>query len=248
MPGDSKAVFEKVVTRDALSSLYGAGHVNVTRTRECVAMPGTRDQVVLSPPEINTGLLRLWEEGVAYDPCGAEPHAAGDLVVKAERSTTTRGLIDPWPHRTYGNPPYGKSLLDPEIELPLLREEERIRAEAKAAGKSPKWPKGSGLPLKKAGLWDWLTMQLANSKGESVVLAPNRTNRRWMRAWRANVNGLVELDPLKFVGHPQAFPAPLVLGFVGPDERVPAFHAAFSHLGDPVLPPLEGRVHFGGMD
>jgi len=237
--------------KNAMSSLYGEGHVeaeklNKTRARECVAMPGTRNQTILSPESIAQGLRELWSDGVAYDPCYPD-HGSEGYIIDAEKRTSTRGLMDRWIHKTYANPPYGKSLFDVDSQIDDLRLEEKLRAEAKAAGKkSVKWPKGSGLPLKKAGLKDWLDMQL-KGEGESVLLCPNRTNRKWLREWRASVDALVELNPLSFLGHEQAFPAPLVLGFVlnpvrdepvdkdWKEYRIESFFSAFSHLGDPVI-------------
>jgi hypothetical protein len=200
-------------------------------------MPGVRDQVVYTPQSVVDGLLKFWPGGVAYDAAGAD----GSLVA-ATKTTEHRGLIDPWPDRTYCNPPYGASLFDPANEFETAAAEVRIRNAAKAAGKkSVKWPKG--MPIKKAGLKDWLSFQLDMSEGESIMLVPNRTHRKWLRAWRREVHALVELDPLTFRGHKQAFPAPLVLGLVrvGPYvtevskvfHRIQAFYRAFAHLGDP---------------
>ena len=183
-------------------------------------MPGTRNQVVLTPQCIVDGLVQLFGR-IEYDAAGAE-----GSIVPARRMTTSRGLLDPWPDKTYCNPPYGKSLRDPDNQLELLIEETRIREAAKAAGKPPRFP--DGLPVPKCSLKDWLKMQLAG--GESVMLVPNRTHRKWLRKWRRAVDGLVELDPLKFHGWKQAFPAPLVLGYKGPEPG--RFWAAFSHVGD----------------
>lgn len=230
-----------VAERNALQPLYGDGHLNATRTRECVAMPGVRDQRVLTPQCVVDGLLALWADGVAYDAAGAP-----ESLIGAARQTETRGLVDPWPDRTYCNPPYGECLFDPEtqrpdylIELELRRQRKAVtdaRKKAKKVGeKPPATPMPAlppGLPLKKAGLIDWLDQQLRFSEGESVMLVPNRTHRRWLRMWRAEVDGLVELDPLAFLGAKSAAPFPLVFGYVGP--RVDAFHKAFAHLGDPV--------------
>lgn len=228
---------------NALASLYGDGHLNAVRTRECVAMPGARDQVVRTPQGVVDGLRTLWPEGVAFDPCGAE-----GSIVGAARSTATRGLLQQWPHRTYANPPYGESLRDPEREVPLVEAEIALKAEeaerARSEGRKPRPLRtiAPGAVVERCGLWDWLAHHLAATEGESVMLVPNRTNRKWLRQWRAQVDGLVELDPLVFLGHRQAFPAPLVLGFLCrllPEdaalkaERVRAFHRAFAHLGDP---------------
>lgn len=238
---------------DALSSLYGKGHaqatLNTTRTRECVAMPGVRNQVILTARTIIDGLRIFWPKGIAYDPAGAPGSFVG-----AARSTETRGLIDMWPPRTYCNPAYGTSLFDPENQMEAYLEECQLRDDYRDINSSRKekelkplpipWPKG--LPIKpKAGLKDWLEMQLTKSEGESIMLVPNRTNRKWFRAWRRKVTALVELDPLTFHGFPQSFPAPLVLGFMLrlPKEqwvaspvhtRVLDFFKAFKHVGDPV--------------
>lgn len=230
------------------SSLYGEGHLNATRTRECVAMPGVRDQRVQTPDCIIQALWDLWENGIAYDPA----HCEGSLV-NADACTSTRGLIDPWPDFTYCNPPYGQSLFDPENEMETHLAELEIRNKRKAVrdhnkahpnDKRPMPKFAPGMPIKKAGLKDWLQMQtdLSLPRREIVMLVPNRTNRPWFRKWRRYCDGLVELNPLafrKFNGktgkweqQKSAFPAPLVLGYTG--VAVGRFHRAFSHLGDPV--------------
>lgn len=221
------------MTKNALNSLYGEGHSQATDEGK-----GIRNQEILTPQCIVDGLLKFWPEGIAYDTAWAPGQ-----ILKADRYSNAHGLIDPWPHRTYCNPPYGTSLFDPVSEATLWEEEQRIRNEAKAIQTSPKFP--PGLPLKKAGLKDWLKMQLTKSEGESIMLVPNRTHRKWLRDWRRQVTALVELDPLTFHGFPQSFPAPLVLGLVtdaslgwragrpSRDMRVRDFHKAFAHVGDP---------------
>lgn len=234
---------DEEVTKNAIHSLYGEGHVNATRTRECVAMPGVRNQVVLTGEPIVRGLHRLWDGEIAYDAA----HAKGgwvetdkrkkkfewfDSIVNAMVSTSTRGLLDPWPHKTYCNPPYGASLFDPENEMEAYELELEIRDAAKKNGTKAVFPEG--LPIKKASLCHWLMHQLEHSEGESVMLVPNRTQRDWFRTWRDEVDGLFELNPQKFLGYKQAFPAPLVLGYVG--DRIDRFWWAFEGLGDPVYP------------
>lgn len=232
---------------DALKSLYGAGHAAAsraelakTRTRECVAMPGARNQTVLTPQTVIDGLLALWPEGIAFDAA----HGPESIVPAAEK-TSTRGLLDSWPHRTYANPPYGACLRNPARDGAAAHEHEVSKAAEKAAAKAEKRkPRSIRRPdsIEVAGLGDWLEHQLERSEGESVVLAPVRTHRKWFRAWLRRLGAAVFLDPLKFEGYAQAFPAPLVLGFyIGPqarialvEERVVAFVRAFAHLGDPL--------------
>jgi hypothetical protein len=131
--------------------------------------------------------------------------------------------------KTYGNPPYGVSLKDPENQMSDYLLELKLRAEHKASGKkgSPKFP--PGLPVPKCGLADWLAMHAQS--WESILLVPNRTHRKWLRAWRKQCTSLIEMDPLAFHGQKQAAPFPLVLGYRGDEDDY--FVDCFSHLGDP---------------
>lgn len=194
---------------------------------------GPREQTVLTPQCIADRLLELWPQGVAYDPCWAP-----GTLVESLAHTSTRGLLDPWPDRTYCNPPYGSCYVAPADDAELIEAERLERAAAKAEGRKVRKPEGGWAP--KANLEDWLGKQLhywfAYGR-DSVMLVPNRTHRRWFRHWRNDVTAVIELDPLTFVGFKAAFPAPLVLGYCGYDAQ--RFLRAFGDLGDPV--PLDGR-------
>lgn len=181
---------------------------------------GPREQTVLTPQVIVDGLLCLWG-AIGYDPCWA-PGA----LTNPEHKTSTRGLRDPWRDRTYCNPPYGRCYVDPEGDAELIVVEEIERRRAKAEGRAVKTPKG-GWALR-ANLSNWLDKQLAWNV-ESVMLVPNRTHRKWLREWKCALDAFVELDPLKFHGFASAFPAPLVLGYLGTNPR--RFGACFAHLG-----------------
>lgn len=230
---------------NALNSLYGDGHANATRTRECVAMPGVREQVVLTPRPIVIGLESFWNGGVEYDPC----HAPGSLIC-ARRYTRTRGLIDPWPDKTYGNPPYGKSLPDPKkqawpwIAEQVVRERQKqakernkLRKSGDLPGKAERIPRfPDGLPTKTVLLDAWMNHQLEYSEGESLLLVPVRTHRKWMRSWLHRVDDALFLDPLAFHGEKQSAPFPLVLGYVSryTNPRIDKFREAFAHVGEPI--------------
>jgi hypothetical protein len=74
----------------------------------------------------------------------------------------------------------------------------------------------------------------ARAQVECALLCPMRSHRKW---WRRDVlraaDAIVFLDPLKFEGFAQSFPAPLCLAYKGPNtERVAP---AFAKLGDTVL-------------
>lgn len=221
------------MTKNALNSLYGEGHAQATDEGK-----GIRNQEVLTPQGIVDGLLKFWPEGILYD-------ASSDVGehIPCEDGTGVQGLMASWPDRTYCNPPYGVSLFDPAMENSLWEEEKRIRQEAKANKVAPKFP--HGLPLKKAGLKDWLKMQLIKSEGESIMLVPNRTHRKWFRGWKRKVTAMIELDPVTFHGWSSSCPFPLVLGLLTDaslgwragrpscEMRVRDFHEAFAHVGDP---------------
>lgn len=228
------------MTKNALKSLYGTGHADAAEKGK-----GIRNQVVLTPTNIIEGLEKFWPEGILYD-------AASDLAchIACEDGTGTRGLIDPWPDRSYCNPPYGTSLFDPVSELDAFIHECQIRKDHRETSerwkardlKPPPLVFPEGLPIKpKAGLKDWLKMQITKSEGESIMLVPNRTHRKWFRDWRRQVTALVELDPVTFHRWSSSCPFPLVLGLrvIGRDTnktaaRIGKFHEAFAHVGDPV--------------
>lgn len=182
------------MTTDALNSLYGQGHLDATRTRECVAMPGKREQTVFTPQVIVDVLLKLWGS-IEYDCCHGEPGvvltATGreakkakrlppdqamqvalgfavqvESIVPARRRTSTRGLIDPWPRHSYANPPYGT-------------------------------------------LAEWLDWSLKQFEPH-VMLVPVRPHRKWWRKW-ARERQIIYLNPLTFLGYDGSFPAPLCL-------------------------------------
>lgn len=93
---------------NATKSLHGEGHANATRTRECVAMPGLREQEILTPPSIIRALKALWPNGIALDPCcptWCNPTGAARSYSGGE---VDDGLREPWEDRTYANPPYGE--------------------------------------------------------------------------------------------------------------------------------------------
>jgi len=243
--------------KDGLYSLWGEGHLNATRTRECVAMPGARNQVVCTGREISARVENFFDlprpvdqkrrEGtraIAYDPCGCEPEHDHLMTYTASESTRTRGLIDPWPDRTLANPPYGRSLFDPESEMERHKAENHIREQSKRKGITPVYPWGK--PLKMAGLKDWLDHQIKASEGRSIMVSPVRSNRRWWREWARCMTGIVFLDPHKFAGYKQAFPAPLCLGYFVPGP-IPGlekssdptmredFFGCFEDIGDPIF-------------
>lgn len=66
---------------------------------------------------------------------------------------------------------------------------------------------------------------------EQVWLVPVRTHRKWWRAARDACNLVVWMDPIKFVGYADQFPAAVALFYRG--RRAFDAHDLFSPLGDP---------------
>lgn len=189
---------------DAAKSLYGKGHLDATRTRECVAMPGKREQSVYTPLYILDRVRIVWPEGIQLDPCSSnEPAAEGywykegskkkwqpgvpepNSLVRAAQVYTVEddGLAQPWVDRTFWNPPY-------------------------------------------ATLKDWIAKD-RDEDVESIGLVPARTHRKWLdlRAF----DRVCFCDPVKFYGHRAAFPQPVLLLGLHVDKD--AFDEAFSDIG-----------------
>lgn len=78
-------------------------------------------------------------------------------------------------------------------------------------------------------------VKFAKTTTEVALLCPARSHRKW---WRKNVmmasDAIVYLNPLRFEGFPQTFPAPLVLAYKGPRAKVAILTREFAHLGDTV--------------
>lgn len=164
----------------ALKSLYGEGHVNATRTRECVAMPGLREQSVCTPAVIVDRLVKFWGDYPEMDPAWCP----GQLV--RARCYPADGLVAHWPRRTYCNPPYG--------------------------------------PLEQ-----WL--EHGGDFEDVIWLVPVRTHRTWFREFWHKLDARIALDPVVFVGHKHGFPAPLLLGYRGPEVLARRFEMEFKDLG-----------------
>lgn len=65
-----------------------------------------------------------------------------------------------------------------------------------------------------ADLQAWLAKAVASAvppRSRVVVLAPVRSHRSWWRRAARSAGVVVELDPVRFVGYDDAFPAPLCL-------------------------------------
>ena len=185
---------------DALSSLYGQGHVDATRTRECVAMPGLREQTVFTPMEIVTALIALWGR-VAYDPCHGHP---GAVLTRSGRKLgkLAKLMADGWTREKLVAEGHANATAS---VVPAERKTD-------SRGLIDPWVDATfcNPPYGELRAWlEWAMAQLV----DHIMLVPVRPHRTWWRKWAATIppEDLVYLNPVKFVGYDQAFPAPLCL-------------------------------------
>lgn len=189
---------------DALLSL-----VDGTRT-------GTREQRIHTPAGVVRALRGLWPEGIALDPCGSPP----DLATRIESG----GWVEYAPGWWCARP----ETLDPKKPAPKPKNAEEIAAffppsivgaadqcypEIGRDGLAEAWPERTYFNPPFDALAPWLAKYRA--AWEVVGLVPVRTHRRWFRESIARSTSVHFLDPLKFVGHSAAFPAPLCLLYRG---------------------------------
>lgn len=178
---------------------------------------GTRTQRVYTPREVVSVLDELWPEGVFCDPT-AGPDQLVDAMIKIMPPANGCRYVD---------------------EIPLIGEDGEAVWAPDAKGKlklvyipappgCPVWPERTYGNPEFGDLKPWIR-QFAES-WECVFLFPVRTNRTW---WRRAILGpdvcRAWLDPIKFVGHDQAFPAPLVLAYRG--DRRDTYKAAVERAG-----------------
>lgn len=95
-------------------------------------------------------------------------------------------------------------------------------------GLAADWPDRTFVNPPYAELKRWFAHESGRVR-ETVWLVPVRPHRKWFRAWARTLHVIVWLDPLKFVGHKCAFPAPLMLGYTG--RRQDHFTCAAKPLG-----------------
>src|SRR5690606_17077071 len=80
------------------------------------AMPGSREQTVISPPKLISCVNEFFA-GEWYDPCPVDGQ---------------NGFLTSWGAKSYANPPFGKSLFNPERDGQAYREILARQAEMKA--------------------------------------------------------------------------------------------------------------------
>ncbi|TXH14809.1 MAG: hypothetical protein E6R03_08490 [Hyphomicrobiaceae bacterium] len=236
--------------KNALDSLYNGG------------LTGQRIQTVLTPQAILEPLRTVFGGPIGMDPVWA-PGSLTEPLVKVElpwdvlwaRVEELAGDLA-YPNIITSDPGA------PEKAIQLLRSEIRtkeagplavalaklvkaqIRAEyGSLSGHMADWPDrtycnppfgNQGPEVLLADFKDFCA-KYAKTQTEVALLSPARSHRKW---WRKNVmmasTAVVYLNPLRFEGFPQTFPAPLVLAYRGPHAKVELLAREFAHMGDTV--------------
>lgn len=171
---------------------------------------GKRPQRIYTPTEVVDVLQALWPEGIQCDPCSG-PDSVVPAAVK----------IMP-PDNGCAYEVVGRSLRHARQE-PVI----------------DTWPQRTYVNPEFVALRAWVHQFLES--WECVLMTPVRSHRRW---WRPVLHAPPEdpllpgsavcyLDPVKFVGFQEKFPAPLALCYRG--ERYDVWRKVTSHLGE-VLP------------
>lgn len=174
---------------------------------------GRRVQRVYTPPVIAVDILgALWPEGIMCDPCSGPDSLVDAMIRVMPPANGCRYAIKIPRIGPDGEPVMVRNMLVYDEAPPGL----------------PVWPERTYLNPEFDALEPWLR-QFSESH-EAVVLAPVRSHRKWWRRYLLGAD--VErawLDPLKFVGHAQTFPAPLVLAYRG--ERRHVYREAIKRAG-----------------
>jgi hypothetical protein len=231
------------------------------------ANTGKRAQTVLTPAPVLDAVRTVFGGPIAFDPVYAEgaltdpeTHLIAPWAEIWTRVIELIGvrLIEPIDSKKPGDGAQALAILRWEIKgsdaTPAARAltksiQTTIRAEfAGRSGHAVRWcdrtyvnpPFGDKGPECLLATFEDFCAAFAAARVECAFLCPMRSHRKW---WRRDVlraaDAIVFLDPLKFEGFAQSFPAPLCLAYKGPNvERVPP---AFAKLGDTMMNPRAAR-------
>ena len=160
----------------------------------CGAGSGSREQTVFTPETILRVPRAIWG-GIEYDCCTGPPglvlNKAGRKAAKADKLPEDS---DEW---------IGLGLAGP------VQSQVNAKRQTTTDGLSAPWVDGTWVNPPYKTLAEWLEKSMAEA-ADHILLIPVRPNRKWWRAW-ARTAEIVYLNPVKFEGHDQSFPAPLCL-------------------------------------
>lgn len=169
---------------------------------------GEREQTVFTPPEILAVPRALWGGRIAYDPCHGHPGFV--LTKKGRHATKADQIIREAPRRV------PTDLREQIAQGFAVYVESQVNAERRTdyQGLTAPWIDKTFCNPPYKTLEEWLEMSLKQTT-DHVILVPVRPHRVWWRAWAREME-IVYLNPVKFMGHDQCFPAPLCLARPGP--------------------------------
>lgn len=180
-----------------MRTLFGARDNTVS----CLSGAGKeREQTVFTPESVLQVPRMLWET-IEYDPCHGKP---GHVLTKAGR----RVVKD---HAAYGTPPLPTTTVERVCAGLAVRVSSQVLAQrhTDSRGLIDTWPHCTFCNPPYGDLSRWLDMSLRQIS-DHIMLIPVRPNRKWWREWARQAE-VVYLNPVKFEGHDQCFPAPLCL-------------------------------------
>lgn len=192
------------MTHNAVKSLYGDGPKHSYHRAQEInggvgKKRGERPQTVYTPHCVLDAIAEVWPEGIELDPCSGL-----DSLVPANDAV--------YMSETTGHFWWRGGCDD--------------RWTRARSGLDVMWPERTYCNPPYADLKQWLP-KCAESL-ETIALVPVRPHRKWWRAASMTAE-VCYLDPLKFHGYAQTFPAPLCVMYWG--SRGNAFREAFGGLG-----------------
>jgi hypothetical protein len=216
-------------------------------------LSGVREQTIYTPKEL-TDQIRKFFGGIAYDPCWAP-----DATTDPEEKTYINWDVLFEETERFCLHAYGIDRAKAALDLFFCRV--RAKDAGKEAVKDRKaiaewflgkylhlsghiqeWPDrtfvnppfGDRGPHASLASFQDFTDAFESTPNSVIMLCPVRSHRQW---WRRNVmfaaDAVCYLDPLKFEGFPQSFPAPLCLAYKGCDPD--GFRDAFRSFGDTAI-------------
>jgi hypothetical protein len=186
--------------------------------------PAKREQQIYSPENLLEAVTLFGDGAIACDPCSGP-----DSIVRANNVYVGTRVQK---HDSHGVPVFKKIK---DVTAP-----EGFRLEPKmiwtGPGLTATWAFGGLVyvnpPYEELQAWLAKALREAAAGVEIIVLGPVRPHRKWWRKSWNKANARMWLDPLRFVGFTQTFPAPLCLWYFGP--RAAWFKEVFeaSELGE----------------
>lgn len=163
-----------------------------------------REQTVGTPQKILDPLVNVWDR-IEFDPCAAPE---GPIEVRC-------------PCKKFGGEPVQHAQTVVSTHTSRLPQD----------GLALTWIDRTFCNPPYKLLKPWLAPSIA--PGARVAwLVPVRPHRKWWRAWARDADVVVYLDPFKFLGHCQTFPAPMCIGYRGYDAST--IVKAYEHLGSTI--------------